>query len=232
LVLNGGLRSLVISGPPGLGKSHTVEEALAAYDPSEQRYTAIKGTVLATGLYKTLYEYRHPGNVVVFDDADSVFGDERSLNILKAVSDTGKKRFVSWLTEAILLDSNGAQMPRNFEFQGAIIFITNYDFDRFIGSKSKLAPHFQALQDRAQYLDLAMHNSMRERLIRIRQVVEEGMLNETGLGKSQQDEVMAFLETNLADLRDLSLRTTLKLAGLRKLDDWENTARITLLKQK
>ena len=136
----------------------------------------MKGYVRATGLVKLLYQYRNAGQVIVFDDADAIFFDDVSLNLLKAVCDTTETRRVSWLSEGSLVDEETAvRIPRNFEFKGTIIFISNYDFDAMIDRGHKLAPHLAALVSRAHYIDLAM-KSRRDYLVRIRQVIEEGLL--------------------------------------------------------
>ena len=48
-----------------------------------------------TGLYQTL-SIINKGDVIVFDDCDTVLFDEVRPNMLKAVLDPGKKRTVSW----------------------------------------------------------------------------------------------------------------------------------------
>ena len=86
--IEGNIRGLVVYGPAGLGKSYTVEQALADWDPEEQNHTIVKGFSTKTGLYKSLYEYKDPGQVIVFDDCDSIFFDDVALSMLKAVCDT------------------------------------------------------------------------------------------------------------------------------------------------
>ena len=81
----GNARAFIVSGAPGLGKSFQIEKALNDYDPSGNTYTTVKGYVRATGLVKLLYEYRNQGNIIVFDDADSIFNDDISLNLLKEI---------------------------------------------------------------------------------------------------------------------------------------------------
>lgn len=144
--ITGDSRALIVSGPAGLGKSYTVEAALKNWDPNEINHTFIKGYVKATGLYKALYQHRNKGQVLVFDDADSIFYDDVSLNMLKAVCDTTESRKVSYLAEGSLVDEESAErIPKSFEFEGSIIFITNLDFDHLIDRGHKLAPHLQAL---------------------------------------------------------------------------------------
>ena len=222
----GNSRALIVSGPAGLGKSFTVEKALEKWDPNEINHTIVKGYVRATGLVKLLYQYREAGQVIVFDDADSIFFDDVSLNLLKAVCDTTERRRVSWLSEGALIDEESAErIPRNFDYDGTIIFISNYDFDAMIDRGHKLAPHLQALVSRSHYIDLAM-KTRRDYLVRIRQVIRQGLLGE--LSFEARSDVITFIERNNDKLRELSLRMAIKLGALRKQGgDWEKIARIT-----
>lgn len=135
-------RSLMLSGPAGLGKSHGVEKA--ANDVCRD-FVHIKGYIRATGLYKTLYKNRKPGQLIVFDDSDSLFGDETCLNLLKAACDSSAVRKMSWLTSVEMEDDDGEQIPSTFEYEGSIIFITNIDFAAAIDKGSKLAPTLKHL---------------------------------------------------------------------------------------
>lgn len=225
----GNSRALIVSGPAGLGKSYTVEKRLADWDPSGVNHTIVKGYVRATGLVKLLHSYKDEGQVIVFDDADSIFMDDVSLNLLKAVCDTTERRVVSWMSEGKLVDDEtGMLVPRTFEFNGTIIFISNYDFDAMIDRGHKLSPHLQALVSRAHYIDLAM-KSRRDYLIRIKQVIKQGLLSD--LGREELYDVMTFIDKNSEKLRELSLRMALKIGALRKQgSNWEKVARITCCK--
>lgn len=222
-------RSLIISGPAGLGKSHGVMQILDNLKGVEVK--VIRGFVRATGLYKTLHEFRHNNCVIVFDDADSVFGDDISLNILKTACDMTKTRTLSWLSESKMEDEEGDRLPRSFEFEGSIIFITNYDFDAMIQSGTKLAPHFEAMISRSHYLDLAMHTTL-DYIVRIKQVLALGMLKDAGFTKVQETEILGFIEKHQAKLRELSLRMVLKLAGLLKMNPngWQKLAVVTCMR--
>jgi len=225
----GNARALIVSGPAGLGKSYTVERRLSNWDPSALNHIIVKGYVRATGLVKLLYQYREEGQVIVFDDADSIFFDDVSLNLLKAVCDTTERRTVSWLSEGALIDEETAvRIPRTFEFNGTIIFISNYDFDAMIDRGHKLAPHLSALVSRAHYVDLAM-KTRRDYLVRIRQVIDQGLLDYLPL--TQRVEVKQFIEANSDRLRELSLRMALKLGSLAKQGgNWEKLAKVTCCK--
>ena len=229
-VIEGDARALIVSGPAGLGKSFTVEKVMREWDPEEVNHTFVKGYVRATGLYKLLWQYRRKGQVIVFDDADSVFFDDVSLNLLKAVCDTTERRRVSWLSEASLVDTDSAEViDKSFDFDGAIVFITNKDFDEEIDRGTKLAPHLQAMLSRAHYVDLTM-KTKQDYLVRIRQVVKQGLLS--NLNWHAASEVMRFVEDNHEKLRELSLRMVIKVANLRKSQpaNWQRIAKQTCIK--
>lgn len=224
-------RSLIISGPAGLGKSYSVERILEKAEDEEDLVTVtVKGFIRPTGLYKLFYENRFKNSVIVFDDADSIFADDVALNLLKAACDSTEKRRLSWLAETRMEDEDGERLPRNFEFEGSVIFITNYDFDEMIARGTRLAPHFEALISRSHYLDLAM-KTKRDYFVRIKQVIGYGMLDES-LSKAQQTELISFIEKNIDKLRELSLRMVVKLAGLQNMDskNWQALAKITCMK--
>jgi hypothetical protein len=231
--VDGNVRAMIVSGPPGVGKSFGVEAVLersGMFDTIAQRkpkYEIIKGSMSALGLYAKLFEYSEPGCVLVFDDCDSVLFDEVALNILKAALDTSAKRFISWNSDSRLLRSEG--IPDRFEFKGAAIFITNVNFDN-VRSK-KIKDHLTALESRCHYLDLTMHTT-HEKMLRIRQIVRDGMLDNYEFAPSVGDEIVDFMFENLARLRELSLRTVLKIADLRKTmpERWQRVAQISVMK--
>lgn len=230
--IDGDVRALIVSGPAGLGKSFTVEKALEAWDPNATSHRIVKGYVKAPALYKLLYQHRIAGSVLVFDDADDVFLDETAIGLLKAALDTTDKRIISYMTEGTLIDEESAErLPKSFQFEGTVIFITNYDFDAMIDRGSRLAPHLSALVSRAHYIDLAMKNQ-RDYLIRIRQVVRGGLLQNIGLDATAQADVLNFIEKNATRLRELSLRVALKIGILRRKNDtnWMKRAIVTCCK--
>jgi hypothetical protein len=234
-VKSGDVRAMIVSGPPGVGKSFGVEEVLSKdglFDilgERKPRYEIVKGAMSALGLYAKLYEFSEAKNVIVFDDCDSVLMDELSLNILKGALDSSKKRFIAWNTDSRLLRSEG--IPDRFEFKGAAIFITNIKFEH-VRSK-KLRDHLDALESRCHYIDLQMDTN-REKILRIKQVVNEaGMLDHFEFEQIQKDEVVDFIESNQDKLRELSLRMVLKIADLRKSfpNTWMAMAKTTCMRR-
>lgn len=224
--VEGACRALIVSGPAGLGKSFTVEEGLAKR-LKEGQYTITKGYVKTTGLYKLLYQHRHENSVIVFDDADSILFDDISLNILKAACDTTDRRRVSYLAETNMIDEDSAErIPRTFDFDGTIIFITNLDFDSLVSTGHRLAPHLSALMSRSHYIDVGM-KTKRDYIVRIKQVVAMGLLS--SLSEEAKNDVVQFIEVNRENLRELSLRMALKVASIRERNpvNWERVARVT-----
>lgn len=229
----GNIRSMIVSGPAGLGKSYTVETAVENWDPNQSMHTTVKGYIRPTGLFKLLYQYRHEGNMIIFDDADAIFSDENSLNMIKAVTDTMEKRRVSYMSEAILIDDEtNEKIPKTFQFDGTVIFITNLDFDAMIDKGHKLAPHLAAMVSRSHYVDLAM-KTKQDYIIRIQQVVDQGLLNHRTCDDYEAQEVMNFICDHADRLRELSLRVAIKLADIIRAvrnddtKDWKAIARIT-----
>jgi len=230
----GDVRAMIVTGPPGVGKSFGVEEVLTKDDlfntlgERKPRYEIVKGAMSAIGLYSKLYEFSAANNVIVFDDCDSVLLDDLSLNILKAALDSSKKRTISWNTDSRILRSEG--IPDRFEFKAGAIFITNIKFEN-VRSK-KLQDHLAALESRCHYIDLQMDTD-REKVLRIKQIVADGMLDEYELSDVAKIDVVDFVANNRAKLRELSLRTVLKVAQLRKAfaDNWEAMAEVTVMKR-
>ncbi len=233
-VRKGDVRAMIVSGPPGVGKSFGVEAVLTKDDLFDKmgerkpRYEIVKGAMSAIGLYSKLYEFSNKGNVLVFDDCDSVLLDELSLNILKAALDSSKKRTISWNTDSRILRSEG--IPNSFEFCGSAIFITNIKFEH-VRSK-KLRDHLDALESRCHYLDLTI-DTTREKILRIKQIVGDGMLDVYDLEDHAKDEVVQFIEVNKDKMRELSLRMVIKVADLRAAmpDKWKSVAALTCMKR-
>jgi len=237
-VKSGKVRAMIVTGPPGVGKSHGVETVLSkhdvfatvAQDEKLKKYEVVKGAMSALGLYSKLYHYKDAKNILVFDDCDSVLLDDLSLNILKAALDTSSKRMIHWNTDSHLLRREG--VPDSFEFKGGAIFITNIKFDH-VKSK-KLRDHLEALESRCHYLDLTI-DTEREKILRIEQVVAEcGMLDKYEFEPWQAMEVVDFVKANVSRLRELSLRTVLKVADLKHgfPDKWRAVAEVTCMRNR
>ena len=230
----GDVRAMIVVGPPGVGKSYGVEKQLEHSGLFDQlsgrrvKYEVIKGAMTPIGLYCTLYKHSDKNNVLVFDDCDSVFQDDLSLNILKAALDSGKKRRIYWNSDSAMLRREG--VPDMFDFKGSCIFITNLQFQNL--KSKKLQDHLEALQSRCHFLDLTL-NTMRDRFLRIKQIYLKGELfADYDFNQEQGDEIIGFMEANQTKLREMSLRMALKIADLTKVsgDNWKALAASTCMK--
>jgi hypothetical protein len=231
-VKKGDVRAMIVSGPPGVGKSHGVEEVLDRYKTVEtlggfKSFEVIKGAMSPIGLYCKLFNMADKGKVVVFDDCDSIFQDELSLNILKAALDSKKNRWIHWNTDSFKLRNEG--VPDKFKFEASAIFITNLKFDKV---KGKLREHLSALESRCHYMDLTI-DTEKDKMLRIKQVITDGMLDGYSLSDEIKEEIMDFVDINKNRLRELSLRTVLKVADLAVAfpDKWEAMAENTVMRR-
>jgi len=226
-VKEGDVRSMIVVGPPGVGKSYGVQKKLEEASlidevAGQTKYQVVKGAMTALGLYAKLYEFSESGCVLVFDDCDSVLMDDLSLNILKAALDTGKKRTIHWNADSRLLFREG--IPNKFDFKGGVIFITNLKFEN-IKSK-KLQDHLAALQSRCHFLDLTL-NTQRDRFLRIKQIFRKGdLFQDYDFTPEQGEEILTFMDDNKNRLREMSLRMALKIADLTKVStiNWKALA--------
>jgi hypothetical protein len=231
---DGVVRGMVVTGPPGVGKSFGVEKVLKdagimlkMSQNSNRKFGVEKGAATPIGLYQLLYDYSGDGSVLVLDDCDSVLYDELSLNLLKAALDSSPKRTLSWRSESRALANNG--VPDSFEFKGSIIFITNVKFER---TRGKLKDHLDAIMSRCHYLDLTL-DTMRDKFLRCKQIVADGMLNSYKFSEHEQKDLMEYIYTNKNRLREMSLRMVLKIADLRKMNanKWKSYAESTCMKR-
>jgi hypothetical protein len=232
--VTGDIRAMIVSGPPGVGKSYGVEteiEKACLFDKlagKRLRAEVVKGSATPIGLYQTLYKYSDANSVVVFDDCDSILLDDVALNLLKGALDSGKKRVISWLSESSALRREG--IPDRFEFKGSVIFITNLKFDKM--KSQKLRDHLDALQSRCHYLDLTL-DTMRDKLLRIKQIAKDGVLfADYDFNEYAQDDIIDFMHVNKERLREVSLRMALKIADLRKSfpNNWKRMSETTCMK--
>jgi hypothetical protein len=233
--IQGDIRAMIVSGPPGVGKSHGVTmqmEKASMFDKisgKRPRFEIIKGAMSGIGLFATLYKYSDSKNVLVFDDCD-VWEDQDALNVLKGALDSGKTRRISWNKDSRILREEG--VPNTFNFNGSVIFITNLNFnDR---RSAKIKAHLEALQSRCHYLDLTI-NSERDKMLRIKQVhrdAEGGLFSDYDFTQEQSDAIMEFMWDNHNKLREVSLRMALKVADLVKISpNWQNLAKATCMKE-
>lgn len=209
MLARGDQASVVVTGPGGLGKSHTVTNALVKTGFTDtstleegsvvnkgKAFNVIKGYSTPKGLYRTLYENRE--GVVVFDDCDSVLKDPVSVNLLKAALDSYDRRIISWRA-----DFRDEELPNSFEFKGRVVFISNMD-------SGKLD---QAILTRSLAVDLSMTSKQKVERMQHLCKSKEFMSEYT---QNLKDDAMALIESLQDEVKELSLRTLIQVTKIRK----------------
>lgn len=225
------VNSLVIAGGAGLGKSFGVNQTLSSIYGGNYGYIFHRGYIKATHLFRLLWENRFKGQVIVLDDVD-IWDDIQTLNLLKAALELKTTRRIGWGSEKEFTDEDGEVIPRYFDYEGSVIFLTNEKIHEMIEAKNKYSPHLSAIESRSLVMDMNI-NSKREYKIAINmKVYEEGMLTNQGYSKSEETEIMEFVDENFDKLRETSLRMIEKIARIyRAVPDWKTSAKTFCFKK-
>lgn len=210
------LTGAIISGQGGVGKTHTVEATLCAVlgrdegteaEPNGFRFHKVTGKTTPLSLYETLWEFSGPDDIVVFDDCDSVWGDNNCINLLKAALDTHPHRILFWKSKYL-----GMEAPQSFVYKGRILFLTN---------KLPSGEHFDALRSRTHNIDLQM--TPRELMFRIEDIVKEMEYRDTTV--AQRMECIGWMKANVERFASLNVRVVLKLIDYYLMGEgWEDMA--------
>ena len=231
-VARGTLSSLLIDGAPGVGKSHSVFEALhnIGFSRKEEveedeedeeaeklQYKVFKGTGSAASLYAELWKNRD--SVLVVDDCDKMILDEESLNLLKGALDSTARRTIGWHKQAPWLERAG--IPKSFDFTGSVIVISNLPLADIAGGTSKIALGVDALVSRSICCPMEM-TTRPEIMCRINTIADD-VLADVGVRKRKL--IVNFLQDNMDKFRSFSLRELVKLKSLSEMNDWQSIAK-------
>ena len=141
-----------------------------------------------------LYNYADKGNVLVLDDCDTVLYDETSQTCLKRHLTVAKNvrlvgtQIVLYYVEKVFL------ILLNLKVQ---LFLLLTKFDKVRG-KLKDPTMLLYVAD----FDLTL-DTTREKMLRCKQIVADGMLNEYGFSKAEQAEVIDFMFDNKDRMREI-----------------------------
>lgn len=218
MVSNRDMKSVIIVGEGGLGKSFTVLAQLAKNGLKEHSvhseeyqigeapiggnkstFIVIKGYSTSKGLYRSLYENRN--RLVIFDDCDSVLRDDSSVQTLKAALDSYDKRIVTWNAETV----GDSDLPKSFEFTGGVIFISNLSMHKIP----------QALISRSAAADVSMTRP--EIISRMRKIVQDGDFMDD-VEMSLKIEALDYIgeQVNNPQVKTMNLRTLISVVTNRR----------------
>jgi hypothetical protein len=158
IVAKGHAHSFMAIGEGGLGKTWNTMEVINEVGLRDIRKTLVekevghavnmakhfrfvKGTGSAKGLFRLLFE--NNGGLVILDDCDDLMKDKTGALILKTALDTLDERWITWQAEE---PPGGSDLPREFEYFGRIIFLSN----------QPVAKIDQALKTRALRTDMTL----------------------------------------------------------------------------
>lgn len=224
-VSEGKIRSLIVNGHPGIGKTHSVKKYLEQY--AKGNHLVITGRITLMSLYAALHAYKSTGKVLVLDDVDSIFSNVEGLNILKAAMDTTSTRKIHWASTTGKLNTMG--LPDNFIFNGGVILISNIGFG---GGASRLVAHLTALKDRSFCVPVADSgdDSLFKQICYM--VLERGLMTDLGVAHDDQLMLLDYIDRHKDELNTVSLRTVVKLVDIFNIDplNWEEMANQGLLK--
>ena len=227
MLAKGDQKSVVVTGPGGLGKSFTVIKALEESGLKDitlledfavgtvlnmkRTYRLVKGFSTTKGLFRTLFENRD--GVLVFDDTDSVLKNSDSLMLLKAALDSYGRRIISYNA-----DIRDEDLPRTFEFNGRVVFISNLPSCAID----------QAVITRSLAVDLSM--TAAQKVERMHFLLNAGTFMPEFAMEHKKD-AMALIDSVQDRVKELSLRTLIAVTKIRKsapLNKWFDLAEYSI----
>ena len=221
MVATGVQPSAVITGEGGLGKTYTVTKTLETNGYSDisdlaefqvgtvlnarKCFTTVKGYSTAKGLYRTLFENNK--SVIVFDDCDAILKDPVALNILKSALDSYGKRIISWNA-----DMRDDDLPRSFNFEGRVIFISNMTQDKID----------QAIRSRSMMIDLSM--TADQKIDRMEYIAKSDEFMPEYDEEVKMD-ALGLIRELRNEAKEISLRTLIAVSKIRASNkDWKDLA--------
>jgi hypothetical protein len=216
MVIKGIQPSLLITGAPGLGKTFLIMKQIKEAGLEKGKdYVTITGRSTAAGMYVELYE--NNGKLIIFDDCDSIFDYKDGVNILKGALDSNDVREISWLAgRALKSPTTGKNIPKQFEFTGRVIFISNLP-------QAKID---SAIKSRSFMLEVAL--SPEDMLQRMKDVLPKV---KPEIPLPLKEEALEFIEAASEEVENLELnmRTLVKaIKILKEVDDLDVAERLIM----
>jgi hypothetical protein len=227
IIIKGSRPALIVYGGPGTGKTKTILDTVNAAGLAKgSGFVPVKGKASPLALYTTLFLNRK--KLIIFDDTDSVWNNDDSVNILKAALDSSPVRTVDWVSpvtqnvtrmtdeekaeyEKSIYDqldddpSAKVKLPSSFEFEGKVIFISNL-------TKADLD---SAVLNRCLAIDMSL--TSKQVFERIELIMDHlSAPNSMDLTKDTKVEVLDFLKQQSASgkMKYVSIRTFVGALGV------------------
>lgn len=130
----GHLKLMLVSGPPGVGKSFAVRRAVGG------SAAWVDGNATSFGLY--CFAYRNLDLPIVLDDVDRFYRDRNGMRLLTALCQSDSGSWVSWETDARRLRTES--IPQRYYTSSHLCLVTN--------SWDRVGPDVKALEDRGHFV--------------------------------------------------------------------------------
>lgn len=189
-VVSGKCPGLFVEGRTGIGKTVTIQNSLKEMGAD---YEYMSGFTTPLALYQFLYNHRD--KLVVLDDLEGLFRDNKAIAILKAaIGDVNRSRVVSYNTTS----KAALDYPSSFEMKGNVIILCNeYSGKRY-------TENFEALLSRAiEYPMIVSHNEILETCHKI--------LEQKSLSQAEKERVLQIIRDNVTEASKFNLRDFDKL---------------------
>ena len=113
--VEGHLGLMILTGNPGLGKSHGLKSALGT------EACIIEGSTTAFGMYLRLYAAADMP--VLIDDIDSLYSDRDAVRLMKCLCQTDTVKTISWNSDARTLVKKN--IPSQFQTTSKVAIVAN-----------------------------------------------------------------------------------------------------------
>lgn len=212
-------RGLLICGDAGTGKSHYVRQAFINTNTTNRVDYQKSKTFTAPALYAKLWENRHRGDVIVFDDCslESMTGEafRKLTDFFKgALELSAGEHLLGYEAAATNQLFRDLGVPREFDFQGSIIWITNTRID---GLRKKFGDHWDAMDSR--FISTEVFLTKEEKYMYTNYLIEEVEMlgancdaKEGGFSPKIIEATVDYMAERYADLKDITPRVAIKIA--------------------
>lgn len=223
-------RGLLVSGDAGMGKTYYTMKGLYSSVPKEN-IEYIKGSsITAASFYIKLWLCREQGKVLVLDDVDIIHKSPAELttilDLMKGATEmTSGERIIGWERVALNKMMKDLGVPKSFDFQGSLVWITN-DSVEDIGKRCK--GHWPALSSRMTQVivRLDQHQKLQYTLYLL---TEQHMLGENctvregGYSDDIVADVVDYVRNYWGSLREVTPRSATKIADTMEMypNHWE-----------